>query len=226
MDIEALFYQKLSTHVKELIDRLIPYKVSGMLYRMIVYNPYSLLDVGCGEGFVAQKLKGRIDINNCYKVGIDIFKPYLLHCKENNLYDDAIIADARRLPFREKSFDVCTALDLIEHLEKFEGEQLLEEIEEITRRQIIIFTPNGFLPQEQKDSNVFQIHKSGYKPFEFKKRGYNIKGVNGLRILRGENMQLRFHGMCAPLTLLISLLSQITVYSYPQFAFQILCIKN
>jgi len=35
----------------------------------------------------------------------------------NGVIDTLLIADATKLPFRNETFDVVTALDLIEHLE-------------------------------------------------------------------------------------------------------------
>ena len=44
--------------------------------------------------------------------------------KRHRVYNDIILADARHLPFRRKSFDVILAAELVEHLEKKEGKYL------------------------------------------------------------------------------------------------------
>ena len=136
-----------------------------------------------------------------------------------------MLADARYLPFKSKSIDVCGCFDLIEHLEKYEGENLIQEMERIARKQVIIFTPNGFLGQKAYNNNVFQVHKSGYTWLDFEKKGYIIKGVRGLKILRGERAVLRYKFL-GFFVLLLSIASQLYLLNHPKHAFQILCIKN
>jgi len=80
----------------------------------------------------------------------------------------------RLLP--DRSVDAVFLLDVVEHLEKEEGRQLIHECERIARRQIILFTPLGFLPQdgdgESKDGwglsgGRWQVHRSGWTPKDF-----------------------------------------------------------
>jgi hypothetical protein len=74
-----------------------------------------------------------------------------------------------------KSVDTIFLLDVIEHVEKEEGLQLLRETEKIARQQIVLFTPLGFMPQEQLDGEdawnlnggAWQEHKSGWLPEDF-----------------------------------------------------------
>lgn len=77
--------------------------------------------------------------------------------------------------FPEKSVDTVFLLDVIEHLEKAEGEKLLKKTEAITRNQIVIFTPLGFMAQHHengKDAWGFnhagwQEHRSGWVAEDF-----------------------------------------------------------
>ena len=74
-----------------------------------------------------------------------------------------------------KSVDTIFLLDVIEHVEKERGLQLLRETEKIARQQIVIFTPLGFMPQEHFDGKdgwnlnggAWQEHKSGWLPEDF-----------------------------------------------------------
>lgn len=76
-----------------------------------------------------------------------------------------------------KSVDSVFLLDVIEHLDKNEGIRLLRETETIARKQIIIFTPLGFMPQNHSDEKDawgleggrFQDHKSGWTINDFDK---------------------------------------------------------
>lgn len=78
----------------------------------------------------------------------------------------------------DKSIDAVYLIDVIEHLPKEEGMKLLKMTEKIVRKQIIIFTPLGFVKQEVLDGGKdawglngakYQEHKSGWIPENFDK---------------------------------------------------------
>ena len=77
---------------------------------------------------------------------------------------------------QDKSVDSIFLLDVIEHLEKEAGLKVVAEIERVARRQAVIFTPLGFMPQhlEANESDAWglsggkmQEHKSGWLPEDF-----------------------------------------------------------
>ena len=76
----------------------------------------------------------------------------------------------------DNSVDSIFLLDVIEHLEKEIGQQVIIETERVAREQIIIFTPLGFMPQHVESSdtdgwglsgNSVQEHLSGWEPKDF-----------------------------------------------------------
>lgn len=78
--------------------------------------------------------------------------------------------------FANNSVDSIFLLDVIEHLEKEEGKQVLIEAERVAREQIVVFTPLGFMPQhmgnEEQDAwglsgSTVQEHRSGWTPDDF-----------------------------------------------------------
>lgn len=78
--------------------------------------------------------------------------------------------------FGENSVDTVFLIDVIEHLDKEEGARLLALTEKIARKQVVIFTPLGFIAQETlhggKDAwglngAAWQEHKSGWMPEDF-----------------------------------------------------------
>ncbi|MEI6706194.1 MAG: class I SAM-dependent methyltransferase [Methylococcales bacterium] len=77
--------------------------------------------------------------------------------------------------FPEKSVDTVFLVDVIEHLEKEEGHKLLALTEKIARKQVVVFTPLGFMPQYHEDGKDawglngadWQEHKSGWLPEDF-----------------------------------------------------------
>lgn len=137
-----------------------------------------------------------------------------------------VVGDVRQVDslFAPKSVDCVFALDLIEHLRKEDGLRLLDAVEEIARRRVVIFTPNGFLPQGPLDGNPFQEHLSGWTTREMEARGYHVVGVNGWRPLRGEIGAIRLRPRW--FWTRISLYTQNLFESKPRYAFQLFCVKD
>jgi SAM-dependent methyltransferase len=179
----------------------------------------SILDLGCGKNSPL-----RLFHANFYLVGVEMFKPYILNSKEAQIHDDYVLADLRQLGIRSKSFDTCIALDVLEHLTKADGLRLINNMERIGRGNVIVFTPNKFLPQHECDENVLQIHRSGWTVKEFQDMGYHVKGINGLKFLRKEETKIRFRPK--RLFIIISDLSQKLTYHFPNIAYQLLCVKE
>lgn len=76
----------------------------------------------------------------------------------------------------DKSVDTVFIIDVVEHLEKDEGERLLKDTLRVARKQVVVFTPLGFLEQylhpDGKDAwgldgAAVQEHKSGWMPSDF-----------------------------------------------------------
>lgn len=76
----------------------------------------------------------------------------------------------------DNSVDSIFLLDVIEHLEKEEGRQVIIESERVAREQVVIFTPLGFMPQHMEGSeadgwglggSAVQEHRSGWEPEDF-----------------------------------------------------------
>jgi SAM-dependent methyltransferase len=178
-----------------------------------------ILDLGCGRGSPIRFLP-----KNFYSVGVEFFKPYLLMSKEKQIHDDYIQSDIRKLGFRSKSFDVVMALDVLEHLTKVDGLNLIKNMEEIAKETVVIFTPNGFIHQLEHNGNVFQVHQSGWAVREFREMGYEVKGINGLKFLRKEEAHIRFRPR--KLFGIIADVSQRFTYHFPNLAYQLLCVKK
>lgn len=125
-----------------------------------------ILDIGCGRNSPILEMNRR-----AYKIGVDSFLPYL---KEARGHDSYIYADARHLPIRGSSVDCAIALDVLEHLQKSDGEKLLAEAERASSKKIVLTTPNGFAPQDSHiDGNPGQKHRSGWSKAEFEEGGYD-----------------------------------------------------
>jgi hypothetical protein len=121
------------------------------------------------------------------------------------------------LCFIPNFFDAVLALDVIEHLEKAKGVRLIETMEKIAKKKVLIITPNGFVPQGAGAKNLFQVHLSGWTVGELKMLRYEIRGIIGLKLLRTEEAKLKYN-----LEILFSEISDISqklTYYFPIMAF-------
>jgi hypothetical protein len=117
------------------------------------------------------------------------------------------------------------ALNVLEHLKKEEGFSLMEEMERCARQKVIISTPNGPQYQEAYDENPLQKHQSSWLVKDFAIRGYSIKGIGGLAILK---MRMR-GGPLIRSSLFLAIILDITrelTYFFPKLDYQLLCIKE
>ncbi|QQS36046.1 MAG: methyltransferase domain-containing protein [Ignavibacteriales bacterium] len=181
----------------------------------------TLLDVGCGNNSPVGSLS-----NKPYCVGVDAFTPSLEKSralKIHNEYRQIDVLDIEK-EFKPGSFECVLANDLIEHLTKEDGSKLIEMMESIATKRVLIFTPNGFVPQREYDNNPWQVHKSGWTVEEMKARGYKVIGINGAKSLRGEFARSKIKPRA--LGFVVSRITQIFVRNKPEKAFQILCVKT
>lgn len=212
----------ISRTLKLLYEKLFPFTAQAtILHHINRINTGKVLDVGCGKGENIKFLSNEWHFRGVL-IGFDMHMPYLRKAKTLKIYDDVLLADANHLPFRISSFDAVLAFDLIEHLEKKQGLDFIRACEKISKDFVIIFTPVGYLSQEPYDGNPYQQHKSGYIPREFRSLGYKVYGVRGLKFLweGGAKPKLKL------VSELISWMTQLFIYFYPDLAYQMLCIKS
>jgi 2-polyprenyl-3-methyl-5-hydroxy-6-metoxy-1,4-benzoquinol methylase len=106
-----------------------------------------------------------------YLVGLDAFAPALQIAKGRKIYDDLIQADIRHLPLRSERIDCVTLFDVIEHLRKADGRELLISL----LSSVFISTPNSHLSNEQYArlvGNVYEHHVSGWCVTDLENLGY------------------------------------------------------
>lgn len=98
----------------------------------------TILDIGCGDGMISAPL-----IQKQYDVtGIDISKVALNYYKGKSS-----IASTAHLPFQTHQFDLSICAEVLEHIPTPIYKHALIEIMRVTRKYIIISTPNNeYLP--------------------------------------------------------------------------------
>jgi len=98
----------------------------------------SLLDAGCGEGFISNYIYDQTKIKNI--TGIDINKDSLAFAKSNNKNIKYKKGDIYKLGFKDEEFDIVITLEVLEHLTN--PSQALKEIIRVAKNKIIISVPN------------------------------------------------------------------------------------
>ena len=177
----------------------------------------TILDLGCGRRNIFAGIgKAR---KNFLSVGVDNDEMRLLEAKRSGIHDSYIQGDFMTMEFAPKSFDIVLAIDVIEHLSKEDGFCLIEKMESIAKSKVIIVTPNGF--EQIRGDKLREVHKCGWEIPEFRDRGYNVKGLWGLKILR----PMRRYTVLWPLWGITSGLTQKFTYFSPRVAGAIFAVK-
>lgn len=99
----------------------------------------TVLDVGCGEGVFLRMVR---DANPAVRTfGVDLSEKGIQRAREKDSQTTYVHTEAvYALPFDEGSFDVVTALDVLEHT--LEPGLLLAEIRRVSKRYVILSVPN------------------------------------------------------------------------------------
>jgi hypothetical protein len=132
----------------------------GILTRLGV-GCNSLLDLGCCECTQTKH------VPIARKLYVDILE-------QKNHAEPFLKADIRDLPkiTGEKTFDMVTMIDVIEHLTKPDGWKLIAQAEVVASVRVIHFTPLGSLWETVDDNPA--SHHSGWLPEEFEALGYQV----------------------------------------------------
>lgn len=108
------------------------------------YKLEKLLDVGCGTGRIVKFFND----NGFKSLGCDIYEDALTFARKINKKNTIIKASATNLPFKNNSFDILTAISVIEHLTPKEVEKFLNDTKRVLKPNgsIFLVTPNYATP--------------------------------------------------------------------------------
>ena len=179
-----------------------------------------ILELGCGPTSPLVHIGA-----SCRTEGVDIWQPYVdmhnrardyRHCKLGNLLD---------LDTSQK-YDAVVICDVLEHLNKTDVDAagLFQKMETIATKKVILFTPNGYIDNDEVDGDPFQKHLSAWEPEDFTSRGYKVVGATGLRWLFGKASRPKYHpySVCS----IIGMLSKPLVYHRPKLAWHSYAVKE
>jgi SAM-dependent methyltransferase len=144
-------YNRIRAYLFSLLNTKVGTEIERMKYYfsfLSIYEFDSLLDLGCGKGLIFDVVAG---FNKSkLLVGVDMTRG----CKRKYQH---IVADATRLPFKNRIFSLVTAFSLIEHIPAAKRDILYKESKRVLRQ-------NGILAI-QLPNRYFIIESHTYFPF-------------------------------------------------------------
>jgi SAM-dependent methyltransferase len=183
--VSEMFTYPVSAVTSDEVERLSLPLTGGKTYRLdsskflakaasAIRETETVLDIGCGivpMNFFRPKLHFMVEPWKQYNAILSY-----LYRDDNSVIILRTGALQSLRAFADNTIDSIFMLDVIEHLDKEEGEQVLIECERVARQQIIVFTPLGFMPQTIGDHSQdgwglqginVQEHRSGWLPKDF-----------------------------------------------------------
>lgn len=134
----------------------------------------SVLDIGCGKGFMLYDLTQLIP--GITVKGIDISE-YAIMNAINDMKPHVKVGNAKKLDFGDKTFDVIISINTVHNLDRKDCAQALKEIERVSRGKSYI-TVDAYRDDEEKELMMMWnltaktiMHVDEWKSF-FKEVGY------------------------------------------------------
>ncbi len=145
--------------------------IEFVVYLLSSLRPTSILDIGLGNGkmgFIARDLLDVMFGERYLKAhwttlidGIEAFSDYI-QAHQRFIYDNIFIGDAFELIDSLGNYDLIILGDVLEHLEKDRGWQLLDKCALHANRAMIINIPLGEAPQPNIYNNEFERHRASW----------------------------------------------------------------
>lgn len=150
--------------------------ISHCLQYICNLQPQSVLDVGCGFGIWGFLCREYLDVMAGrvwpaqWQVridGIELFEPYIMD-HQRFLYSSVRVGDAREAVRDMGPYDLVIAGDIVEHLEKEDGEEFLETLYGRANRALLVNIPlaEGWEHPEAY-GNPGELHRSIWYPEDF-----------------------------------------------------------
>ena len=169
-----------------------PNTIPAVVHLIRQLKPRSILDVGIGFGkwghlfreytdiLAAERDPRRYERQN-WQVRIDGIEGFPRYVTEMHryLYSEIHIGDARALIPKLPSYDLIFMGDIIEHLEKEDGFQLLRDAIEKSNKAVIVSTPKNETEQADLCANELERHRSLWSDGDFQKfKGAMVKTID------------------------------------------------
>jgi SAM-dependent methyltransferase len=136
----------------------------------------SVLDIGCGKGFMLYDLQRLIP--GVTIAGIDISAYAIQNCKEE-VRNFLKVGNASKLPYKDKSFDVVISINTIHNLDKEECAQSLKEISRVAKKASFITVDAYKNEEEKKNMYAWNLTAKTIMSVEEWKSFFKINGYQG-----------------------------------------------
>ena len=136
----------------------------------------TILDVGCGKGFMLHDMS--LLIPGIHVRGVDI-SAYAIANTIDDIQPFVQIANARKLPFKDKSFDVVIAINTIHNLALDACKQALQEIQRVARKGAFLTVDAFRTPEEKKRMDAWNLTALTYMHVDEWKKLFNETGYTG-----------------------------------------------
>lgn len=150
--------------------------ITHCLQYIISLGPRSILDVGCGFGLWGFLCREYLDVMEervqpeAWRIridGIELFEPYI-QTHQRALYTNVTIGDIRDLAPKVNQYELIIAGDVIEHLDKEDGERVIEQLYEKATRALLVNIPLGDgWDHPERHGNPGELHRSQWTPEDF-----------------------------------------------------------
>ncbi|MFC1806936.1 class I SAM-dependent methyltransferase [Candidatus Omnitrophota bacterium] len=170
ISIPGVFYSKLGNE-REILKEYLEYSLVPDLSRFADFRDKKILDFGTGSGTSAFALIVA-GANNVH--GVDIVRDRILLAKsianllpipQRHFVEFMHCEDTSKLPFEDKTFDICVCNAVLEHIPRRYRKVHLQEMFRILKDKGLLFirgTPNRIFP---KDSHLTELWFVHWMPF-------------------------------------------------------------
>ncbi len=97
----------------------------------------SILDAGCGEGYWLDYVRRHREVDQC--VGVELAENRAEKTRSEFPDLQIVTGDISRLPFDDKTFDLVTCMEVLEHLPQWQS--AVGELIRIARKAVLITVP-------------------------------------------------------------------------------------
>jgi SAM-dependent methyltransferase len=108
--------------------------------KVVELRPDTFLDAGCGEGFVAEMLRGRLP--DLTLTGFDVDPAAVQVAARREERSQFLAASIFSLPFADNTFDVVGCFEVLEHLPGTGPDAALRELSRVARSAVVLSVPH------------------------------------------------------------------------------------
>ena len=189
-----------------------------------------ILDLGCGYGHwghLARTHYAALQSARVTITGVDLFEGNVTLCRGMGVYDEVVHEDVLAFLARQAdgAFDSIIAAELIEHFSREDGAKLLDQLDRVAAKVVVVSTPNYAAYRGGGETmvgfNEWEHHLSQWAPVDFRARGYKVMGVS-------HKLHKRVPGAYRVLTKFPTLNALARAYAetHPSIALNLLAVKH